>query len=202
MKKDLAPGFALALAAPFLLSACAGAGAGAGGAAQPVETTRETTVASEAGTPDAVLAGHYRLTLSMTCRSRLETATGVLTLQPMSGDPGANDASLPGPSEAALLWGKTDLDLPHFLRCLGGPTSPVGEPIHPSVLVEVLRWDGERQQQVLLVSTESATAVGSASGIGVAMWVERVQRGHIAGVWSRWELIGRGEGRWEADLLP
>jgi hypothetical protein len=149
-----------------------------------------------------VRPGRYRLSLSMNCPAKIETATGVLTLQPMSGEQGAGDASLPGPSEAALLWGQTDLDLARFLGCLGRSAPPAGEPIHPSVLVEVLRWDGERHHQVLLVSTESARSAGASSAVGVAMWVERVEHGHLAGVWSRWEVMGRGEGRWEADLLP
>jgi hypothetical protein len=54
---------------------------------------------------------------------------------------------------------------------------------------------------VLLVSTESPASASASSGVGVAMWVERVDQGHMAGVWSRWELMGRGEGSWEADLL-
>jgi hypothetical protein len=33
------------------------------------------------------------------------------------------------------------------------------------------------------------------------MWVESVEQGRIAGVWSRWELMGEGEGHWEADLV-
>jgi hypothetical protein len=136
----------------------------------------------------------------MTCRSKLETATGLLTLRPMSGNL-SSEASLPSASEAALLWGQTNLDLARFLSCLGHSASASDEPIHPSVLVEVLRWDGEPQQQVLLVSTEAADGVADTSGVGVAMWVEQVEQGHIAGVWSRWELMGRGEGHWEAELL-
>jgi hypothetical protein len=195
MTKDLARRVALALAAPLLPWACGGASAAAPREVPP------PVAGDEVGAPDTVRAGQYRLSLTMTCRSRVETATGVLTLQPMSGDAVANDGSLPSAPEAALLWGQTDLDLESFLSCLGRSTSRSGEPIHPSVLVEVLRWDGERDHQVLLVSTASATSAGS-SGVGVAMWVERVEHGHLAGVWSRWELMGRGEGRWEAEFLP
>lgn len=194
MKKALARRRILAVTALLPLAACGTAPASARQAKPPVAGARE------AGTPDAVRAGHYRLSLSMTCQSKLRTVTGMLTLQPMSGGQGGNAASaLPG--EGSLLWGQTDLDLERFLSCLRGSGSPSGEPIHPSVLVEVLRWDGERHHQVLLVSTESPASAAAASGVGVAMWVERVEHGHMAGVWSRWELMGRGEGNWEADLL-
>jgi hypothetical protein len=195
MTKDLARHFALVLGALSLLWACAGASAA--GPREPPPPSSD----DEPSTPDAVRAGQYRLSLTMTCRSRVESATGVLTLQPMSGDEAANDASLPSAPEAALLWGQTDLDLERFLRCLGRAASRSDEPIHPSVLVEVLRWDGERHHQVLLVSTASATSAQS-SNVGVAMWVERAEHGHLGGVWSRWELMGRGEGRWEAEFLP
>jgi hypothetical protein len=192
MDRNSLVGVLLAVAAFAMTAACAGASASANHARPPEE---------EGTAPAAVRAGHYRLSLSMTCRSKLETATGLLTLQPMSGSLPPSESSLPSSSEAALLWGQTNLDLARFLSCLGDSVSASDEPIHPSVLVEVLRWDGEPQQQVLLVSTEAADSVGDASGVGVAMWVERVEPGHIAGVWSRWELMGRGEGRWEADLL-
>jgi hypothetical protein len=33
------------------------------------------------------------------------------------------------------------------------------------------------------------------------MWVERIDSGHMSGVWSRWEIMGREEGRWEAELV-
>jgi hypothetical protein len=200
MNEDLARH--LALAACCLVSACGGASGALppAQAREPSPEPREPTHAAESLAP--VRAGRYRLRLSMKCGSTPTTATGVLTLQPMSGDEAVGDASLPGPSEAALLWGQTDLDLPHFLSCLGRSASPAGEPIHPSVLVEVLRWDGEGRHQVLLVSTDSAKSASAAAGVGVAMWVERAEQGHLAGVWSRWELIGRGEGRWQADLLP
>jgi hypothetical protein len=194
MEKDLARRFALA--GLLLLSACGGASVAAAPAEVPLPTGDDAAVPA-----DAVRAGQYRLSLTLTCRSKLETAAGVLKLQPMSGSVGPSDGSLPGPSEAALLWGQTDLDLERFSSCLGRSAASSGEPIHPSVLVEVLQWDGERHQQVLLVSTASAKAPGRSSDAGIAMWVERVERGHIAGVWSRWELIGRGEGRWEAELI-
>jgi hypothetical protein len=193
MKKALARRFVLAVHCALLPVACGAA------PASSLQVQPAAAGGGEAGTPEAVRAGHYRLSLSMTCQSKIATATGVLTLQPMSGaEGGSGGAALPG---EGLLWGQTDLDLEQFLRCLGGPGSPSGEPIHPSVLVEVLRWDGERHHQVLLVSTESPASASASSGVGVAMWVERVEHGHMAGVWSRWELMGRGEGSWEADLL-
>jgi len=183
---------ALALAMSSLLAAC---GAGAGEAA-PAASASSFDAAEP---PPPVQAGQYRLRMSATCDSREKTATGVLMLQPMSG---MDDATGPrSAGEAALLWGQTNLDFGELASCLGQPATTSGEPIHPSVLVEVLRWDGERHHQVLLVSTEPPERAGASAGVGVAMWVERVDRGHIAGVWSRWELIGRGEGRWEAELM-
>jgi hypothetical protein len=192
MKKALACRLVLAVTSAVLPVAC---GAGPASSQQAQSAPAD---GGDAGTPEAVRAGQYRLSLSMTCQSKVATVTGLLTLQPMSGAEGNGTAVVPG---EGLLWGQTDLDLEHFLSCLRGSGSPSGEPIHPSVLVEVLRWDGERHHQVLLVSTESPTSASASSGVGVAMWVERVENGHLAGVWSRWELMGRGEGNWEADLL-
>jgi hypothetical protein len=88
--------------------------------------------------------------------------------------------------------------------CLGRPAGAAKrEPIHPSVLVEVLQWNGQSQRQVLLVSSDTKGAKGrrSSSNAGVAMWVERSEQGHLAGVWCRWEVMNEGEGRWEADLV-
>lgn len=181
----LAP-WALALALSW--SAC-----GAGG-----EQGRR---ASSAGggppaTVEPVRAGRYRLTMSATCERTERTASGQLTLVSVSGesDSGAAD-------DSALLWGQTDLDLAQLLRCGGREPAAPGEPIHPSVLVEVLRWDGERRSQVLLVSTAGSQPEAPQSGAGVAMWVESAERGHLAGVWSRWEIMERGEGRWRAERV-
>ena len=179
-----------ALAMSALLAACGGGSSPAAGAASPAEVDTD-----EPQPP--VQAGLYRLSLSATCDSDEKTATGELTLQPMSGEPEPSDAN-----EAALLWGQTNLDFRELADCLGQPAITSGEPIHPSVLVEVLRWDGERHHQVLLVSTEGPERSGAASGVGIAMWVERVEQGHIAGIWSRWQLMGRGEGRWRAERVP
>lgn len=155
---------------------------------------------SEAGAiPAPVQPGQYRLSMSATCDSKQKTATGVLMLLPMSGT--GEPAELRNQGDAALLWGQTNLDFDELAGCLGQPPTNPGEPIHPSILIEVLQWDGVRQHQVLLVSTEPPARSGAAAGVGVAMWVERVERGHIAGVWSRWERMGRGEGRWEAQLV-
>jgi len=74
------------------------------------------------------------------------------------------------------------------------------EPIHPSVLVEVLQWDGEPQQQVLLASTDRRSGGVKPSGAGIALWVASVAHGRIEGVWSRWELKRAVEGRFEAEL--
>jgi hypothetical protein len=187
--------WALALATSALLAAC---GAGSERAPLAPSSANDASGTSEPQLP--VQAGLYRLSMSAHCDSAEKTATGVLTLQPMSG--AADDADPAAASEATLLWGQTNLDFGELAACLGQSAATSGEPIHPSVLVEVLRWDGERHHQVLLVSTEPTARSGSSAGVGVAMWVERVDRGHIAGVWSRWELMGRGEGRWEAELMP
>jgi len=185
---------ALALATS-LLAAC---GAGSERAA-PAPSSADDAL--ESGDPQPpVQAGLYRLSMSAHCDSREKTATGVLTLLPMSG---ADDEAEPAAaSEATLLWGETNLDFGELAACLGQSAVTSGESIHPSVLVEVLRWDGERHHQVLLVSTEPSPRSGASAGVGVAMWVERVNHGHLAGVWSRWELMGRGEGHWEAELMP
>lgn len=184
---------ALALAAASLLAAC-----GAAERAAPGPSSADAALES-GEPPPPVQAGLYRLSMSAHCDSKEKTATGVLTLQPMSG---ADDADPAPASEATLLWGQTNLDFGELASCLGPSAVASGDPIHPSVLVEVLRWDGERHHQVLLVSTEPSARSGASAGVGVAMWVERVEHGHIAGVWSRWELMGRGEGRWEAELMP
>lgn len=186
---------ALALTVPWLLIAC-GAGSPRGAAA-PMAVAE---LARSGEPPPPVQAGRYRLRLSATCHSKEKTATGVLTLESMSGTTDAAEAA--DAPDDALLWGQTNLDFRELAGCLGQSEPVSGEPIHPSVLVEVLRWDGERHHQVLLVSTESKSRSDESPGVGIAMWVERADRRHIAGVWSRWELMGRGEGRWEAELMP
>jgi hypothetical protein len=188
------PGFlALAVLALLFFGACGGSGA--------------ARSAADAEDGDAALlppvrAGSYQLSMSATCEARERTATGVLTLSPVSAAGSEAGKAEPlavsaGSGEGTLLWGQTDLNFGKFASCFGPSSAPSGEPIHPSVLVEVLRWDGERHNQVLLVSTDASRQAGG----GVAMWVERVEGGHIGGVWSRWEQMGRGEGRWEADLV-
>lgn len=149
----------------------------------------------------SVRAGAYRLRLSTSCRTGERSVSGQLTLKRISGTdaPLGNDASGAGP----LLWGQTDLDVESLESCLAQPHLARGEPIHPGVLVEVLHWDGQPQHQVLLVSTEPHPKKGKLDGAtrGVAMWVEQVAAGHLSGVWCRWELMSRGEGHWEADLV-
>jgi len=121
----------------------------------------------------------------------------MLTLRPIAGEEvGANTG------DAALLWGQADLDFEQLASCLGGSVPARSEPIHPSVLVEVLRWDGEPHHPVLLVSTEGTrSGARRLDGVGIAMWVEHVEQDHMSGIWSRWEIMGREEGRWEADLV-
>jgi hypothetical protein len=171
-----------------------------------------STEAAEYDTPPTVRAlppvqaGAYRLSMSVPCKPSERTATGTLTLRRISGaeEPLAAGQPPERAGEAALLWGQTDLDFEPLRRCLGGSVAArEEEPIHPSVLVEVLQWDGEPHHQVLLVSTDPrrSSKTGVLSGSGVAMWVERVEQGHLAGVWSRWELIGQSEGRWEAEWI-
>ena len=156
------------------------------------------SLAEEETALSPVAPGEYRLEMSATCQARELTATGTLTLSPIS----ATDDGASGAGDGGLLWGQMDLEFAPFASCLGRSSAAPGDPIHPGVLVEVLRWDGVRHHQVLLVSTDSARPGGTHAGGGVAMWVERVDAGQIAGVWSRWELMGRGEGRWHAERLP
>ena len=103
-----------------------------------------------------------------------------------------------------MLWGQTDLDVESLEACLGRPPAPAKrEPIHPSVLVEVLQWNGQSQHPVLLVSADPRAVKGHrpSSGAGVARGVESNERGRLAGVWCRWEVMNQGEGRWEAELI-
>lgn len=154
-----------------------------------------------------VQAGVYRLRMTASCPERERTAKGRLTLKRISAAqlPGAGDVSSDDVSGGdLLLWGQTDLDVENLEACLGRPLgSAKREPIHPSVLVEVLQWNGQSQRQVLLVSSDAkgAKARRTSSTAGVAMWVERSEQGHLAGVWCRWEVMNEGEGRWEADLV-
>jgi hypothetical protein len=178
--------------------ACGGSTPAASGVSEPDAEAAPLSAPSRSVLPP-VQAGSYELRLSANCASQERTATGVLTLRRIAGDEGPTGIES---DEAVLLWGQTDLDFEPLKPCFGGSIAAAQEPIHPSVLVEVLEWDGEPQHPVLLVSAEGRRGGGARRvGIGIAMWVERVDHGHIGGIWSRWELIGRGEGRWEADLV-
>jgi hypothetical protein len=213
MTRHISMRVALAVAALCGFSGCGGARptapppAATPHALREPEPTEPPEPEPEEPPPEPLLApvraGQYRLSLSTTCRSKEKKATGKLTLSPVSGVERAGDASA-GVSNAvpdgALLWGQTDLDLKRFLSCLGVSKGPA-EPIHPGVLVEVLRWDGALHHQVLLVSTDSVRGDVTRSAAGVAMWVDQVEGDHIGGVWSRWEIIDHDDGRWEADLL-
>jgi hypothetical protein len=155
-----------------------------------------------------VQAGAYRLSMTAACPERERTAQGRLTLKRISAAdlPGGGGATGGGDVSGAelLLWGQTDLDVESLEACPGRPAGAAKrEPIHPSVLVEVLQWNGQSQRQVLLVSSDPKGAKGRRgnSAAGVAMWVERSEQGHLAGVWCRWEVMNEGEGRWEADLV-
>ena len=148
--------------------------------------------------------GAYRLRMTTICAQHERKLEGRLTLERISA------ADLPGGGGAdadrsqRLLWGQTDLDVESLEACLSPRPSAAGkrEPIHPSLLVEVLQWNGQSQRQVLLVAAEPKKAKGRKGGGtgGVAMWVEKSDAGHLAGVWCRWEVMNSGEGRWEADL--
>lgn len=152
-----------------------------------------------------VQAGAYRLRMTAPCPQQERMAKGRLTLKRISA------AELPGGGGGAdvdpgqrLLWGQTDLDVESLEACLGPlpGASAKREPIHPNLLVEVLQWNGQSQRQVLLVAAEPKQRKGRRGppGGGVAMWVERANEKHLEGVWSRWEVVSAGEGRWEADL--
>ena len=152
-----------------------------------------------------VQAGAYRLSMTATCPERERTAKGRLTLKRISAAELTGGSGEPAEGSERLLWGQTDLDVETLEACLGAsrPKPPKREPIHPSLLVEVLQWNGQSQRQVLLVSSDPKAAKGGKGGsaAGVAMWVERSDQGHLAGVWCRWEEMNGGEGRWEADLV-
>jgi len=174
---------------------------------QPSELSqeREDDPTPSSGPTSAVKPGAYRLKMTASCKKQQERSlTGKLTLKPISTAelPGAAASEVPG--SGPLLWGQTDLDVESLEACLGRPPgSGKREPIHPSVLVEVLQWNGQSQHPVLLVSTDSRTVKGRrpSSTAGVAMWVESIDQGHLAGVWCRWEVMNQGEGRWEAELI-
>jgi hypothetical protein len=197
-----------ALAAGFVLWACAPPLA-APATARAVESTPSELGESEEEPPSPpepvvlpqVLPGAYRLRLASPCRGTERSVSGSLTLQRIS----PNDVPLPGDAASglSLLWGQADLDVASLDTCLAPSGVSRGDPIHPEVLIEVLRWDGLPQHQVLLVSTEPRHSKGQRAALarGVALWVEQVQAGHLSGVWCRWELSRRGEGRWEADLV-
>ena len=144
-----------------------------------------------------VEAGSYTLRMTAPCGQDERTATGMLTLKRLSA---ADAPATRAEGEGALLWGQTDIDFEPLRACLGGPKLSSEEPIHPSVLVEVLHWDGAPQQQVLLASTDGRRGGAKPSGAGIALWVSSVGRGRIEGVWSRWELKRAVEGRFEAEL--
>ena len=200
-----------ALAIGLVLVACGSPPAPAVGSTPPPPVEElsfeppSEPVPRAAGPQEPVQAGSYRLRMTTTCPEKERSAKGQLSLKRISaaqlpgaspGDPASNDL---------LLWGQTDLDVESLEACLGPrpPGSAKREPIHPSVLMEVLQWNGHAQRQVLLVSSDPKAAKGrrTSSGAGVAMWVDQADRGHLAGVWCRWEVMNEGEGRWEADLV-
>jgi len=173
---------------------------------QPSELSqeREDDPTPSSGPTSAVKPGAYRLRMTVSCKQQERTLSGKLTLKRISTAqlPGAAASDVPG--NGPLLWGQTDLDIESLEACLGRPPgSGKREPIHPSLLVEVLQWNGQSQHPVLLVSTDPRTAKGPrpSSTAGVAMWVESIDQGHLAGVWCRWEVMNQGEGRWQAELI-
>lgn len=172
--------------------------------ASELSQEREEEPAPSSGPALAVQAGSYRLRMTASCRTQERTLSGKLTLKRISSSelPGAPASEVPG--NGPLLWGQTDLDVESLEACLGLPAGAAKrEPIHPSVLVEVLQWNGQSQHPVLLVSADPRAVKGRrpSSGAGLAMWVQSNERGHLAGVWCRWEVMNQGEGRWEAELI-
>lgn len=179
--------------AACVLACAAACGSGAAPARVPEPGVARPTV--EAGGP--LQPGAYRLTLWVPCGAAERTTTGVLTLRPMA----ESDAGLSSDeSEGALLWGRAELDLEPLRSCPG--SAPVGaeDPIHPSVLVEVLNWDGKQKHQVLLVATQPGQGQQARiAGGGIALWVEATGRGQLSGVWSRWDVMDQRGGRWQAE---
>lgn len=185
------------LCAAFTLSGCL-SGCG-GSASRPSEHGSSTPPAAELEGAASIASGSYRLTLSATCGAREVTATGALRLEPMARQDAPDGVLV---ADGALLWGHADLDLEPLEGCFRRSLRGRHEPIHPSVLMEVLKWDEGPRRQVLLVSTEPARAIRDrASGAGLALWVQAVEGGRLRGVWSRWELRGGREGDWEAELV-
>jgi hypothetical protein len=171
--------------------------------AEPSETIEEDAPVLVA--LPIVRPGVYRLKLSARCAKVERSVTGLLTLDQIAAGSGESETGGKVSSERGrLLWGHTDVDLRSLSACLGGSARSAEEPIHPSVLVEVLKWEGEPRHQVLLVSFDAKIARGgrARAGGGVALRVETAEQGHMTGAWSRWELIGQDDGRWEAELEP
>ncbi len=172
----------------------------------PAEEAEETV---EEGAPvlvalPIVRAGVYRLELSARCAKAERSVTGLLTVEQIAAGSGEDPAEVKASERGRLLWGHTDVDLRALSGCLGSSARSGEEPIHPSVLVEVLKWEGEPRHQVLLVSFDAQRPRGGRARPvgGVALRVETAEQGHMTGVWSRWELIGQDDGRWEAQLEP
>lgn len=185
------PRFTFSLVAATLL--LLGCGSAPRQPAEPKADKAPLAASSEQREP--IESGTYTLRMTAPCGGSERAATGTLTLKRLSG----SDASR-AQGEGALLWGQTDIDFEKLRACLGGPRTSSEEPIHPSVLVEVLHWDGAPQQQVLLASTDRHPGGVTPSGAGIALWVASAVQGRIEGVWSRWELKRAVEGRFEAEL--
>lgn len=184
--------FPLSVVALSVVSAC-------GPAAPPAAEPRLDAPSHASSSTEAapVEAGSYRLRLSVPCGESERTVTGTLSLKRLSGADAPSDGR---PRQGALLWGQADIDFEGLRACLSGPALGSQEPIHPSVLVEVLHWEGEPRRQVLLASTERKRGASAAGG-GIALWVASVAERHITGVWSRWELTRAVEGEFDAVWL-
>lgn len=170
------------------------------GAAPAVSRLAESAGAG----PAALEPGSYRLALSASCSDGSGPVEGVLTLVPIARSEAREALGAKTPlDERPLLWGQTDASVDGFDACLGASAASRRDPIHESVLVQVLEWDGAPERQVLLVSTGAAPGggvVASATG-GIALWVESAAQGRASGAWTNWQLTGAARGRWVAESL-
>jgi hypothetical protein len=175
------------------------------GSPPPGAAPDASAVTERAGAgPAALEPGRYRLALSASCSDGPGPVEGLLTLVPIARSEAPEVLGAKSRlDERPLLWGQTDASVDGFDACLGASATSRRDPIHESVLVQVLEWDGAPERQVLLVSTDSAPGggvVASTTG-GIALWVESAGEGHISGAWTNWQLTGAARGRWVAQPL-
>lgn len=186
------------LARIWLLGASIAACSAHTGERSPASSAPRAASVEPGSSSSGLQTGEYELAVSVSCRSEVRELRGKLSLDRI--DPAAPPRPSSDPDNAQLLWGRTDLDVAELRRCVDVRQPALEEPIHPNLLVQVLRWEGEEHRDVLLVTSESGGGTSSRSG-GIALWIERASGGELEGMWSRWERAERDEGRWRATLV-